>query len=64
MFNWPMIRKVGESKKKIESLRYHHSARISLGKEEKIKEDSLDAIPSPSVKIQIIGGKVIFCLYT
>ena len=28
------------------------------GKVEKIQEDSLDSIPSPSVKIQVIGGKV------
>ena len=27
-------------------------------KVEKIQEDSLDSIPSPSMKIQIIGGKV------
>ena len=29
-----------------------------LSKVEKIKEDSLDSIPSPSVKIQIMDGKV------
>ena len=29
-----------------------------LFKVEKIQEDSLDSISSPSVKIQIIGGKV------
>ena len=27
-------------------------------KVENIKEDSLDSIPSPSAKIQIIGGKI------
>ena len=33
-----------------------------LNKVEKVLEDSLDSIPSPStsVKIQIIGGKVYF----
>ena len=30
----------------------------SLIKVEKILKDSLDSIPSPSVKIQILGGKV------
>ena len=30
----------------------------SLSKVEKILKGSLDSIPSPSVKIQIIGGKV------
>ena len=31
---------------------------IEVSKVEKISEDILDSIPSPSVKIQIIGGKV------
>ena len=30
----------------------------SLGNVEKILKGSMDSIPSPSVKIQIIGGKV------
>ena len=32
--------------------------RLMVVKVEKILEDSLDSFPSPSVKIQIIGGKV------
>ena len=32
-------------------------------KVEKISEDSLDSFPSPSVKIQIIGGKVYLKYY-
>ena len=37
------------------SIRKEYSNR---NKVEKIQEDNLDLIPSPSVKIQIIGGKV------
>ena len=37
----------------------HYKADISyFVKVEKIEEDSLDSIPSPSVKIQIFGGKL------
>ena len=32
--------------------------KVKIVKVEKLQEDSLDSIPSPSVKIQIIGGKV------
>ena len=34
------------------------SAPMEYGKVEKVLEDSLDPSPLPSVKIQIIGGKV------
>ena len=41
------------------SMKSSKSIRNSQGKVEKIKEDGLDSIPSSSVKIQIIWGKVI-----
>ena len=36
----------------------YYKNKTTNGKVEQIKEDSLDLIPSPSVKIQIIVGKV------
>ena len=41
------------------SMKSSKSIRNSQGKVEKIKEDGLDSIPSSSVKIRIIWGKVI-----
>ena len=34
---------------------------LDIGKVENILKGSLDSIPSPSVKIQIMGGKVCLC---
>ena len=38
----------------------HPIFKADSGKVEKILKGSLDSIPSPSVKIQIMGGKVGF----
>jgi len=44
----------------------HPIFKADSGKVEKILKGSLDSIPSPSpsVKIQIMGGKVCFCQQT
>ena len=58
----------GLSKKLIFLITFFDITDISepQGKVEKIKEDSLDLIPSLSMKIQIMGGRVcsMFCLIT
>ena len=49
---------VGATRRQNQGCRKLPKAGWVSGKVEKIQEDSLDSIPSPSVKIQIIGGKV------